>query len=175
MGKCFEVTNAPAQSFCATDDYMRVIALPSFGIVVTLGREDGESTPRASTIESDLHGSDETAEEKAAIDAIESMILAHAAAGVDIESPAYMEGIETAFDAVSNHASGIDAGEDAKDAALRKCVDALKAELKEIGPCDHSVGVCVCPVIEAIAQAERALGVPQPPDYDPEPDTPAPR
>ena len=37
------------------------------------------------------------------IDGIESMILAHAIAGVDIESPAYLEGIETAVEAVANH------------------------------------------------------------------------
>ncbi len=32
-----------------------------------------------------------------AIDGIMSMILAHACAGIDIKSPAYMEGIETAI------------------------------------------------------------------------------
>ena len=37
-----------------------------------------------------------------AIDAILSLILAHACAGIDIESPAYLEGIETAFDAIAN-------------------------------------------------------------------------
>ena len=40
----------------------------------------------------------------AAIDAILSLILAHACAGIDIESPAYLKGIETAFDAISNNA-----------------------------------------------------------------------
>jgi hypothetical protein len=37
------------------------------------------------------------------IDAIESLILAHACAGIDIESPAYIEGIETAVEACSNN------------------------------------------------------------------------
>lgn len=36
-------------------------------------------------------------------DGIFSMILAHAIAGVDIESPAYIEGIETAVEAVGNN------------------------------------------------------------------------
>jgi hypothetical protein len=38
-----------------------------------------------------------------AVDGIFSMILAHAIAGVDIESPAYLEGIETAVEAVGNN------------------------------------------------------------------------
>jgi len=36
------------------------------------------------------------------VDAIESMILAHACAGIDIESLAYIEGIETAVEACTN-------------------------------------------------------------------------
>ena len=34
---------------------------------------------------------------------IESIILAHAVAGVDVEDPAYLEGIETAVDAIANN------------------------------------------------------------------------
>jgi len=36
-----------------------------------------------------------------AVDAILSIILAHSLAGIAVESPAYLEGIETAFDAIS--------------------------------------------------------------------------
>jgi hypothetical protein len=36
------------------------------------------------------------------IDVVESMVLAHACAGIDIESPAYVEGIETTVDKLSN-------------------------------------------------------------------------
>jgi hypothetical protein len=36
------------------------------------------------------------------VNAIESLVLAHACAGIDIESPAYIEGIETAVEAASN-------------------------------------------------------------------------
>lgn len=39
----------------------------------------------------------------AAIDGILSTVLAHAVAGINIESPAYLEGIETAFDGVMNN------------------------------------------------------------------------
>ncbi len=38
----------------------------------------------------------------AMIDAIESMILAHACAGLDVESEPYVRGIETALDAIEN-------------------------------------------------------------------------
>lgn len=36
------------------------------------------------------------------IDAIESLILAHACAGVDVEAQAYIDGIQTALDAICN-------------------------------------------------------------------------
>jgi hypothetical protein len=38
----------------------------------------------------------------AAIDGMESLILAHACAGMDITSPQYKEGIQTCLDAVGN-------------------------------------------------------------------------
>ena len=38
-----------------------------------------------------------------ACDAIEAIVLAHAIAGVNIESHAYIEGLETAIDAVANN------------------------------------------------------------------------
>lgn len=38
-----------------------------------------------------------------ACDAIEAMLLNHAIAGVNIESPAYLEGLEAAIDAVANN------------------------------------------------------------------------
>ena len=53
------------------------------------------------TIESDLR--DGSKESDIEVNALESLILAHAVAGIDIESPAYIEGIETAVDACTNH------------------------------------------------------------------------
>jgi hypothetical protein len=38
-----------------------------------------------------------------AVDSLESLILAHACAGIDIASPAYVEGVETAVEALLNH------------------------------------------------------------------------
>ena len=86
---------------------MKTINLPVFGIAVTLTGDGGAS------IQSDLHESlkdicnqsdyKETELFNASMDGIESMILAHASAGVDIESPAYLEGIETAVGSCSNN------------------------------------------------------------------------
>jgi len=38
-----------------------------------------------------------------AVDGIESLVLAHACAGIDIESPAYVEGLKTAVEAIGNN------------------------------------------------------------------------
>lgn len=66
------------------------IKLPCYGIVVKFSV--GESGELESDLETDVPE----------INGIESMILAHAVAGIDIESSAYIEGIETAVEAVSN-------------------------------------------------------------------------
>ena len=96
----------------------KVIKLSCHGIVVTLsGKKDSERpaglpelpAPGSGTITSDLHEPEPENEDpghdryEAAIDAVESMILAHACAGVDIASSAYAEGIETAVDAIGNN------------------------------------------------------------------------
>lgn len=39
----------------------------------------------------------------AALDGLESLILAHACEGIDITSPAYKEGIQTALEAIGNN------------------------------------------------------------------------
>ena len=73
------------------------IQLPCYGITVTEKNKSG-------VCKSDLHGnvSKRNKQYHAAINALESLILAHACAGVDIETPAYLEGIETAVEAVVN-------------------------------------------------------------------------
>jgi len=86
---------------------MEEIKLPCYGIVV---HTDGEG---AGSITSDLHDTLESNPElaetldeyNAAIDGLESLILAHACAGIDITSPAYLEGIETAEAAIGNNFS----------------------------------------------------------------------
>ena len=82
----------------------RKIQLPCYGITLTLARENGVEEPGSGSIVSDLREPETAANRQynAAIDGLESLILAHACAGVDVESPAYVEGIETAVDAIAN-------------------------------------------------------------------------
>jgi hypothetical protein len=68
---------------------MKNIELSCYGIKVYISDDGG-------SIVSDL-------EQCEAHDAIESIVLAHACAGIDVESPAYIEGIETSIDAIANH------------------------------------------------------------------------
>ncbi len=89
------------------------IELPICGIVLEVENDAG-------TITSDLHEDDDieeicertiTQDEEdldkirydAAMDAIESIILAHACAGVNVTTPAYLQGIETAIQACVNN------------------------------------------------------------------------
>ena len=84
----------------------RVIRLPCFGIEIRLVWENGPENPGEGTITSDLRDQGDAIEVRqynAAIDSLESLILAHACAGVDVESPAYVEGLETAVEAIGNH------------------------------------------------------------------------
>jgi len=79
------------------------IKLPCFGIVVKV--EDDNSGSICSDLTIDDGELDWDVDEvehgnrryyNAAVDGIESTILAHARAGIDISSPAYIEGVETA-------------------------------------------------------------------------------
>jgi hypothetical protein len=80
------------------------IDLGVFGIRLDLDPPDPDapSAHLGGTITSDLGPG---------FDPLELLILAHAVAGVEITSPAYLEGIETAVDAVANH-DPLDAGSD---------------------------------------------------------------
>ena len=73
----------------------KVIVLDVFGIEITLTGDDGGSI--TSTLKEGDDGYDHV------IDGIESMILAHAIAGINVKSPAYLEGIETAVLSAANN------------------------------------------------------------------------
>jgi len=90
---------------------MKTIKLPCFGIVVQVDTDN----PGGGSINSNLHEETEfdnsmTLPDRmnatifnAAMDGIEAVILAHACAGIDITTPAYIEGIETAVQACGNN------------------------------------------------------------------------
>ena len=77
---------------------MQTLELPVFGIEIThVDYDNGAS------ICSNLKDGDDTSPEfDAAMDAIESMVLAHFCARIDVLSPAYLEGIEVAVENVYN-------------------------------------------------------------------------
>jgi len=87
------------------------IKLPCYSIMVDLGPEDPKrpGTYKGGTISSLLDAfpfceaeGEPQDELSAALTTIEKMVLAHACAGVDITTPAYIEGIETTVDAVEH-------------------------------------------------------------------------
>lgn len=63
-------------------------------------RTPGPSAGGGGTITSTLHSPGDTPAYTAAIDAIESLVLAHACAGIDITSSRYADGVRTAIDAI---------------------------------------------------------------------------
>lgn len=77
-----------------------IIKLPIYDIVLVIDPET-----KCGTVESSISDLGDFGDSMFmdAIDAIESLILAHACAGVDIESPEYIEGIQTAVEAAANN------------------------------------------------------------------------
>lgn len=65
----------------------RTISLPAFGMVIEV---NGQGAGRI--VKSEIDD-----------DAIESLILAHACAGIDVTALAYVEGVKTAIEAVGNN------------------------------------------------------------------------
>lgn len=85
----------------------KTIKLPCFDIVVTLnekfaGRTKSGITSKSGTITSSLHDS-KGVKYNTAIDTLEAFILACACAGIDIESFAFLEAIETTVDGILNN------------------------------------------------------------------------
>lgn len=86
---------------------MNVLKLSVYGIeLVSVDAEQGKGV----TITSDLKDGVDAADvaTNAAIDAIESMVMSHYAAGVRVNSPAYLEGLEVAVESIFNNEPGAD-------------------------------------------------------------------
>ena len=88
---------------------IKIIKLPCHGIVLNL-RENGGSGISSSLCryfelpnEVDRADCCNTAALETAVDVIESLVLAHACAGVDVQTPAYVKGIETTVEALANN------------------------------------------------------------------------
>jgi len=75
----------------------RIFRLPVFDMTVIVNSRGG-------AIRSSLTDAISPADPVyAAYSGLESMVLAHACAGIDVEDPAYLEGVETAFEAIENN------------------------------------------------------------------------
>ena len=82
---------------------MKEIELPLYGIKVTLENLN-ETEELSGTITSDLHTKQSEDElYNSSMDGIESLILACACSGIDIETPAFLEAIETAVESCANN------------------------------------------------------------------------
>lgn len=79
-----------------------IITLPVFNILITITPDGGGGSISSPQLKTE-HEDEEDELYNAAMDGIEAMILAHAIAGVDVESPAYIEGIETAVEGCANN------------------------------------------------------------------------
>jgi hypothetical protein len=67
------------------------------------GRGGGTSSSTLHITEADEDfGADYQTSYNSAIDGLESLVLAHACAGVDVEDPRYVAGIAAALEAISN-------------------------------------------------------------------------
>ena len=80
----------------------KTITLDCFGIVVDLDGE-GSGEIRSELHEGDVEFGTDNVIYDSMMDAIESMVLAHACAGIDIEALSYIEGIEAAVIACANN------------------------------------------------------------------------
>lgn len=90
---------------------MKVIKLPVYQIEIHLSHDPSESEdPPVGEIfllgvlqqGGDVEPRESPTLWEAALDGILSMVLAHACAGIDVESTAYLEGLEVAFDSMVN-------------------------------------------------------------------------
>jgi hypothetical protein len=91
----------------ATDDQRTSgieIKLPCYGITIHLDHDPASGDPGCGKLTSDLKATGTRARPfNNAVDGLEALILAHACAGIDVASPAYVEGVETAVEAIGNH------------------------------------------------------------------------
>ena len=95
---------------------MKTFLIPEFGITVQL---DGPAGTISSELKKHMFGNEPSPcdfEINGAIDAIESLILAHACAGMDIMAPEYYAGLVVALDTVGNeYQSFLDDQDDDED------------------------------------------------------------
>lgn len=80
---------------------MKTINLPVFGITISFHESDTANASISSAMKE--IDTPSNAQFNSACDAIESLILAQFCAGIDVQSPAFLESVETAVDAISKN------------------------------------------------------------------------
>lgn len=98
----------PSDSGAVKRDMTIRLALDADWIELSLTYADARGR-RSGSVTSSLHSSDADDDQfNAAMDAVESLVLAHACAGVDVTDHRYVEGIRTCLDACENNLQGGD-------------------------------------------------------------------
>lgn len=85
---------------------MKELKLNVFGIVIGWDGKDRKGASISSSMKEDDPACYAF---NAAVDGLESMILAHFCAGMDVTEPAYLEGVVTAYEAIGNNDDGFPA------------------------------------------------------------------
>jgi hypothetical protein len=83
-----------------------ILELPAYDIRIELwGDVDANGVYDGGELHSSLHDGEMEGDEeiRAAVDAIEALVLGHAVAGVNVVSPAYLEGLESAVQGLFNN------------------------------------------------------------------------
>ena len=91
---------------------MKTLEIKSLGIKLNFDEND----KGCAAIASDMKDKDTPSNSlfNAAVDGLESLILAHFCAGIDVESAAYVEGLETAYNAIGQNMDEDDCEDDTK-------------------------------------------------------------
>lgn len=98
----------PSDSGTAKRDVTMRLALDADWIELSLTYADARGR-RSGSVSSSLHSSDAGEDQfNAAMDAVESLVLAHACAGIDVTDHRYVEGLRTCIDACENNLQGGD-------------------------------------------------------------------
>jgi hypothetical protein len=98
----------PSDAAAVKRDVTIRLALDADWIELSLTYADARGR-RSGSVSSSLHSSDTGDDQfNAAMDAIESLVLAHVCAGIDVTDPRYVEGLRTCIDACENNLQGGD-------------------------------------------------------------------
>lgn len=105
---------------------MKTLNTNCYGISISYDPSDKSGASISSAMKE--QDSPENKAFNAAVDGLESIILAHFCAGLDITSPAYLEGIEAAYQALGNNIDEDTIGEDVVTIQKSRRVNALADE-----------------------------------------------